>query len=222
MAIYIGGPDRLSWEGARAKVRGDLWRPGNSLPDDVVDRALHASVLDIEGETKWLWLEELTAIVTLDDDADFIDLPATIGRVSNVGVRRDAFLQGLDEVPLAVVRENISTDIGDPARWAMANGRIAIDSRAQAGTVFEMIVTVQTPEVLEDALASPATTLQLQQQAVIANACHHVALSFMKNGDEAARQRAIYDRIVERLHNVEAEKRGGMIQPDTWGMGCNG
>ena len=220
MAIYIGGPDRLSWEGARSKVRGDLWRPGNSLPDDVVDRALHASVLDIEGECKWLWLEELTAIVTLDEDAEFIDLPPTIGRVSSVGVRRDASLDTLDEVTLAAVRSNISSDIGDPARWAMANGRIAIDSRAQAGTVFELIVSSQTPEVLEDALASPAVTLQLQQQAVIANACHQVALSFMKNAEEAARQRAIYEWIVERLLNVEAEKHGGMIQADTWGMGC--
>lgn len=222
MAIYIGGPDRLSWEGARAKVRGDLWRPGNSLPDDVVDRALHASVLDIEGECKWLWLEELTAIVTLDEDAEFIDLPPTVGRVSSVAVRRDAFLDELDEVPLSVVRQNISIDVGDPGRWAMTNGRIAIDSRAQVGTVFELIVSSQTPEVLEDALASPAVTLGLQQQAVIANACSHIALNFMKNADEAARQRAVYDRIVERLHNVEAEKRGGMIQPDTWGMGCHG
>jgi hypothetical protein len=222
VAIYIGGPDRLSWEGARAKVRGDLWRPGNSLPDDVVDRALHASVLDIEGECKWLWLEELTAIVTLDDDAEFIDLPPTIGRVSSVGIRRGAFLDELDEVTLSVIRQNISTDVGDPGRWAMTNGRIAIDSRAQAGTMFELIVSSQTPEVLEDALASPAVTLGLQQQAVIAKACSHVALNFMKNADEAARQRAVYDGIVERLHNVEAEKRGGMIQPDTWGMGHNG
>lgn len=222
MAIYIGGPDRITWTDARAKVRGDLWRPGNSLPDDVVDRALHASVLDIEGECKWLWLEELTAIVTLDDDAEFIDLPPTIGRVSHVGIRRDAFLDDLDEVPLATVRANISTDIGDPSRWALANGRIAIDSRAPAGTIFELIVSSQTPEVLEDALSSPAITLQLQQQAIIANACSHVALTFMKNADEAARQRAVYDRIVERLLNVEAERRGGMIQADTWGMGHNG
>jgi hypothetical protein len=220
VAIYIGGPDRLTWTDARSKVRGDLWRPGNSLPDDVVDRALHASVLDLEGECKWLWLEELTMIVVLDDEADFIDLPPTVGRVSSVGVRRDAFLDELDEVPLAVVRANIGTDVGDPARWAMANGHVAIDSRAQAGTKFELIVSAQTPEVLEDALASPAVTLALQQQAVIANACSHVALTFMKNADEAARQRAVYDRIVERLHNVEAEKRGGMIQPDTWGNSC--
>lgn len=220
MAIYIGGPDRLSWEGARAKVRGDLWRPGNSLPDDVVDRALHASVLDLEGECKWLWLEELTAIVSLDADAEFIDLPPTIGRVSSVSVRRGEYPDLLDEVTLTQVRATFASDIGYPARWALANGRIALDSRASAGTIFELIVTSQTPEVLEDALASPAVTLQQQQQAVIANACHHVALGFMKNAEEAARQRAIYDRIVERLLNVEAEKHGGMIQPDTYGNGC--
>ena len=164
MAIYIGGPDRLSWEGARGKVRGDLWRPGNSLPDDVVDRALHASVLDLEGECKWLWLEELTAIVSLDADAEFIDLPPTIGRVSSVSVRRGEYPDLLDEATLTQVRATFASDIGYPARWAMANGRIALDSRASAGTIFELIVTSQTPEVLEDALASPAVTLQLQQQ----------------------------------------------------------
>ena len=220
MAIYIGGPDRLSWEGARAKVRGDLWRPGNSLPDDVVDRALHASVLDLEGECKWRGLEALLAIVSLDADAEFIDLPPTIGRVSSVSVRRGEYPDLLDEVTLTQVRATFASDIGYPARWALANGRIALDSRASAGTIFELIVTSQTPEVLEDALASPAVTLQQQQQAVIANACHHVALGFMKNAEEAARQRAIYDRIVERLLNVEAEKHGGMIQPDTYGNGC--
>jgi hypothetical protein len=220
VAIYIGGPDRLSWEGARSKVRGDLWRPGNSLPDDVVDRALHASVLDIEGECKWTWLEELTAIVSLDDISEFIDLPPTIRAVSAVGVKTGGFLDAMDEVPLAAIRTNLGTNVGFPGRWAMMSGRIALDCRAAAGTEFELIVTSQTPEVLEDALASPAVTLQLQQQAVIANACHHVALGFMKNADEAARQRVIYDRIVERLLNVEAEKHGGMIQPDTWGNSC--
>lgn len=220
MAIYIGGPDRLSWEGARSKVRGDLWRPGNSLPDDVVDRALHASVLDIEGECKWTWLEELTAIVTLDAISEFIDLPPTIRAVSSVGVKTGGFLDPMDAVPLAAIRTNLGTDVGFPGRWAMMNSQIALDCRAAAGTEFELIVTSQTPEVLEDALASPAVTLQLQQQAVIANACHHVALGFMKNADEAARQRAIYDRIVERLLNVEAEKHGGMVQPDTWGNSC--
>lgn len=220
MAIYIGGPDRLSWEGARSKVRGDLWRPGNSLPDDVVDRALHASVLDLEGECKWLWLEELTAIVSLDGDAEFIDLPPTIGRVSSVSVRRGDYPDELDQVPLAQLRAQFTGDLGYPGRWAMMNGRIALDVRAAARTEFELIVSAQTPEVLEDALASPAVTLALQQQAVIANACHHAALGFMRNAEEAARQRAIYDRIVERLLNVEAEKRGGGIQPDTWGNSC--
>jgi hypothetical protein len=187
-----------------------------------VDRALHASVLDLEGECKWLWLEDLTAIVTVEAEAEFIELPPAIGRVSWVGVRRGTFADPLDEVPLNVIRANIGTNVGNPSRWAMMQGRIAIDSRVAVGTEFELIVTVQTPEELDDALQSPAVTLQLQQQAVIANACSHVALTFMKNADEAARQRAVYDRIVERLHNVEAERRGGMIQPDTWGMGAYG
>ncbi|MGW8135379.1 hypothetical protein ACWGNZ_07045 [Sphingomonas zeae] len=162
----------------------------------------------------------MTAIVTLDDIAEFIDLPPTIRAVSSVSLKTGGFLDHMDEVPLAAIRSNLGTDVGSPGRWSMMNGRIALDSRAAASTEFELIVTSQTPEVLEDALASPAVTLQLQQQAVIANACHHVALGFMKNAEEAARQRAIYDRIVERLLNVEAEKHGGMIQPDTYGSAC--
>ncbi len=216
MAIYIGGPDGLTWAGARAKVRGDLWRPGNSLPDDVVDRALHASVLEIEGECKWLWLEEVTLIAVLDDAAEFIDLPATVGRVSTVGVRRDRSVEALDEVPLSVVRADVGAGI--PGRWALGDRRVWLDSRAPAGTQFELIVTAQTPEQLEDALASPCATLQRQQQAAIAGACAHAALTFMKNEAEAMRQRAVFDRIIERMQTVEADRRGGMIQADTWGM----
>lgn len=220
MTIFIGGPDGLTWTTARAKVRGDLWRPGNSLPDDVVDRALHASVLELEAECKWLWLEEVTAIVTLDDATAQIDLPAGVGRVSAVGIRRGAWLEPLDETPIASVRDQLGTGLGNPARWAHGNGQLWFDSRAPAATEFEIILTAQTPDQLEDALASPCATLQRHQQAIIAGACGHVALTFMKNEAEAARQRAVFEKIVERMQTVEADRRGGFIQPDTWGTRC--
>lgn len=220
MAIYLGGPEGLTWEGARAKVRGDLWRPGNSLPEDVVNRALHAAILELEAECKWLWLEELTFIITNEEASAFLALPATVSRVSAVGVRRSGLLEPLTEAPLATVRENIGTDLGDPSRYAQGDRQLYFDSQALAGTQFEVIATAQTPESLEDALASPSATLQRHQQAVIANACHYAALGFMKNEGEAMRQRAVFDRILERMQSAEADRRGGFIQPDTWGNGC--
>jgi hypothetical protein len=220
--IYIGDPDGLTWQDARQKVRGDLWRPGNSLPDDQVDRALHASVLDLEGEAKWLWLEQLTTIVSLDEDADGIDLPLTVSRVTSIAVRRDAYAEPMNQQPIQTVRANVGSDIGDPSAWAMGDSRIWFDSRAQVGTEFEIVLSIATPRRLELALQSPSYTLAVEQQAVIAKACSYLALNFMKNADEAARQRAVYDSILERLLDVEADQRGGMIQADTWGMGCYG
>lgn len=220
MAIFIGEPDGISWSAARAKVRGDLWRPGNSLPDDVVNRALHASILDLEGECKWLWLENITTLFEMVDEAASIALPASVGRISALSIRRPIWLEPLRAAPLAVVRENARQRAIRPTRYAQGDDAIWFDAIIPANTEFEMIFSAQTPETIEDALEHAPIALQRQQQAVIANACSHIALTFMKNEDEAARQRAVYERIVDRLLNVEAEKRGGMIQPDTWGNSC--
>jgi hypothetical protein len=220
VTIYVGGPDGLSWDDARAKVRGDLWRPGNSLPDDVVNRALHASVLELEAECNWLWLENLTTLVTLEGDASFYDIPPTVSRVIALTIVEPVYSEPLDQRPLSVVRIEADRIIGDPSCFAFGNARLWFDTTVAAGTKFEMVFSAATPEELEQALLSPCFTLQRQQQAVIANACAYVALTFMKNADEAGRQSAAYDRVLQRLHNTEAQQRGGMIQADTWGMGC--
>ena len=222
MPIYVGDPSGISWADARSKVRGDLWRPGGSLSDDVVNRALHSSILDLEGEAKWLWLEQLVAIATLELDADHLDLIPAIGRVTSIAVRRDTWADPMTQRPLQTVRSSIGNDVGDPSSWALADRVVYFDSRVQAGTTFEMVVSIATPRRLEAAVVSPSYTLAEQQQAVIAKACSYIAASYMKNADEAARQRAVYDSIVQRLLDVEAENRGGMIQPDTWGMGQYG
>lgn len=222
MAIYIGGPEGLTWDGAVAKVRGDLWRPGNSLPDDVVKRALHASVLELESASTWLWLEEVAAIVQMDDAAPNIFLPAVVGRVHSVSLRRNGWLERLDQLTIAPVREAAEGASGDPTWWALGDRVIWFDCAVPAGTEFELVVSTETPEILEEALEANSPTLQKHQQAVIANACSIVALGFMKNEAEAGRQRLIYERILDRLMDVEAEKRGGGVQPDTFGMGCRG
>lgn len=223
MSIYLPGPPGLDWAGARTKVRGDLWRPGNSLPDDQVDRALHAALLQLEGETKWLWLEDLTVLTTPSTlGQSFIDLPASIGRVTSIGIRRDTFLDPMREIPLQEVRRLADSSLGDPCSWALTSGRIYFDATLQPGTELELVITATTPERLEDAIDSGSYTLQLQQQPVLALACAMIALNFMKNEAEAARQQAVYDTVLERLLNVEAERRGANIQPDTWGMGQYG
>lgn len=220
MAIYIDGPTGISWEEARSKVRGDLWRPGNSLPDDIVDRALHASMLELEGEASWVWLENLVVVATTEERAAYIDLPGSVGRVTAIAYRSDDMLDPLVAAPLATVRAESGTCTGAPSRYAYSDNRVWFDSIVEPSTEFELIVSASTPEELTDAITAPPFTLQRQQQAVIANACHYVALTFMKNEQEAARQRGAYDRVLERLHNVEAQRRGGMVQPDTWGYAC--
>lgn len=218
MTIYIGGLTGLTWEAARGKVRGDLWRPGSSLSDDVVNRALHASVLELESEQTWLWLEEVAAAVILDEPLAFFDLPTAIGRVSSVSVRNNGSLDRLNRITVAPVREAAEGIASTPSWWALGEQRIWFDCIVPVGTEFELVATVQTPEILEDAVLTNCATMQRQQQAVIANACSYIALNYMKNGDEATRQRAVYERILERLLSTEADKRGGAVQPDTWGM----
>jgi hypothetical protein len=46
--------------GPRQSPKGSLAQGATAIPDDSVDRALHASILDIESRRKWLWLENLT------------------------------------------------------------------------------------------------------------------------------------------------------------------
>lgn len=220
MAIFIGDPSGLTWEGARAKVRGDLWRPGNSLSDDVVNRALHASVLELEAETTWLWLENISTIFTIEEPAAYVDLPPAIGRVGALALKRGVQLDPLIPSTLAAVRADADRSHGTPGRFALGDQRIWFDAMAPADAEFEIIFTAQTPELLERAVDVPSITMQRQQQAVIANACYYVAGGFMKNEAEAARQRTIYETVLQRLHNNEAQARGGCIQPDTWGMGC--
>lgn len=222
MAIVFGasGGSGLDWSGARAKVRGDLWRPGTSgVPDDVVDRALHASLQELEGERRWLWLENVLAELTLDHDADFVDLPGSVRSVTSISYTGTGYSDPLTPAPLNRVRELArGTAGGSPRFYAFADRRLYFDTRLTAGSAFEMIFTAGCPQSLADAIVSPSITLARHQQAVIALACHYVALTYLKNEADAARQLAGYGRHLDRLMDTEDQQRGdtvgGSILPD--------
>jgi hypothetical protein len=214
------GEGGLSWAQARDKVRGDLWRPGTGgVPDDVVDRALHASMQQIESERRWLWLENVDAALNITVDDDHVDLPASVQSVSSIAYRNGSGYDRLNAASLGRVREASIGSRGWPAWYAQTDGTLYFDTTVPAGNSFELIFTGHCPDYLDDAIASPSVTLARQQQAVIAHACHLVALSYLKNEAEAARQLAAYDRHLERMMNIEDQQRGdlsgGCIMPDT-------
>lgn len=220
----VFGPSaaETSWDEARIKVREDLWRRTTSaLPDDQVDRALHTALLELEAERRWLWLENLTGALTMAVDADNVALPASVKSVSSI-----AYLSGtvgydtLKQLPIARVRElSRGSANGFPTWYAITNQQLYFDCSVAQGGEFELIFSAACPRYIDLAIDTPPITLTLQEPAIIALAASHVALTYLKNGDEAARQRAAYDRILDRLFNEEDQARsdiygGGCIQPD--------
>lgn len=213
----------ITWAGARTKVRGDLWRPGSSgVPDDVCDRALHSSLLELEAVRRWLWLQNLSTTPAVVTPADNIAVSANLRSVSSVAYINGQSNEILTVAPLARIRELArGASAGAPTFYALHDSKLYFDTLIPAGGQFELIATHRTPQDLTEAVAAGDTnaTLDQQEQAIIANACHYVALSYLKNEAEAARQRAVYDRIESRLIDVEDEARsdlhGGGIIPDT-------
>jgi len=218
VAIYLSGGTPLTWAAAREKVRGDLWRPGNGIPDDVIDRSLHASLVELEGERRWLWLENITGGFTMDADSDSIGIPATVQSLSSLSYRYGSSLERLALAPLATVREFSQTSPGLPTMYALTDGVIYFDTICPATLAFEMVFTSQTPEYVDDAIDAPNATLYRHQSAVIANTCSDVAMTFLKNDAEAARQRASYEKKLTAMFSREDQQRSelgnGGIQPD--------
>lgn len=219
----------ITWIAARAKVRGDLWRTESGIPDDVVDRALHASILELESADgrNWLWLEEINGDLEIAVAASDVAAPADCSSVQSLCYRRtdgDMLDPPLSRVSLAQVRVAASSNnsAGYPTCYAFSQDRFYFDCQLPAGSSLDLVYTARTSEDLDTAVAGgdTNTTLQLQQTAVIANACSYVALNFLKNDDEARRKRAVYERILERLANVEDSARGdlggGFVRPDTY------
>jgi hypothetical protein len=189
MPWIIGGVSSLSWSAARDKVRGDLWRKGTTaIPDDVVDRALHASILDIESRRKWQWLESVTSSIELDADANQLNLPACCG-----GFSRSPSSSGRTLGPTARAHSHSDEAAADGRRQSRLSQPLRAQQRHRvlrlhrAGrNAFELIFQAKCPDLLEDAVESPPVTLGLHQQAVLAGAKALVALEYLHDDDKAA------------------------------------
>lgn len=216
----------LTWDQARGKVRGDLWRPGTTgIPDDVCDRALHAALQEIEQARRFLWLENIAQTVAAATDTAVIPAPPALRSISSIAQIRDdgSMDDALSVLSLARVRIMASETPSNsyPSNYALSGGSIYLDGEVPTGTMFEVIGIAGTPDDLPTAVAAgPANpTLQLYQSLVIAGACRDVALTYLKNDAEAVRQGAAFDRRLERLTDREDEQRGdnygGCIVPDT-------
>lgn len=219
MTIILGasGGSSVSWSDVRAKVRGDLWRPGNGVSDDVVDRALHASLLEIESERRWLWNENVQAALTVEEAARSVSLSPSIGSITALSYTHQGRHDPLTPLPLANVLELASpSSSGSPAFYALGEGpMLHFDTLVPAGSTFSLIFNASCPEQLGDATDTFSITMNKHQQAVIALASSYVALTFLKNEQEAARQRSGYERHLDRMMNQEDQQRGGgFIQPD--------
>ncbi len=219
MTVYISGGDLTSWVNARDKIRSDLWRPGNGLNDDVIDRALHAACLELEGEERWLWLENLTLEFDMTADDDQLVLPFYVRTISALSIIiSDNDKELLRVAPLNFVRNASPNDSGIPTYYALGDGIIYFDTIVPAGKQFELIYTAQTPDYLTDAISVANMTIARQQEAVIANACWRIALGFLKDSENAARHRTIYENDLQRLLTREGQQRtdetGGAILPD--------
>lgn len=223
--VYGPAAAETSWQEARDKVRSDLWRNSTSaLPDNVVDLALHTALLELESERRWLWLENVTGTLAMPAEADNLALPSSVKAISSLafkGGSEDTIVYDiLQEFRLAQVRQLArGATVGDPTYYARSDMQLYFDCPVAEGDAFELIFTSSCPRYLEYAIATPPITLTRELSAVAALACHHVALTYLKNESEAARQRAAYERILDRLFVEEDTARadsqmGGRIQPD--------
>lgn len=214
----------ITWSQARTKLRGDLWRTSTGVPDDVCDRALHASLLELEGERRWLWLQGLNTTLTMATAAADLAAPADLSSVSAL-----AYLSGtsgydiLGVQPLSHVRQaSRGASAGAPGCYALHGGRFYFDTIVATGDDFELIYTARTPRDLTAAVAAGDgnATLDREETAIIANACHYVSLGYLKNEENAARHRAVFERHLQRLFDEEDEARGdehgGCIAADTF------
>jgi hypothetical protein len=214
----------ITWSDARAKVRGDLWRSASGLPDDVVDRALHSSLREIEAKRRWLWLENVVQLIALPADSVTVALPSDLQSVVSMSYRRtsteffDPPMQRVSVTEAQMLASGIT--IGWPTKYGVSGLIAYLDCIAQAGGLFSLIYNSKTPTRLEDAIAAGyIATLDLQQDLVIAGACSRAALTFLKDETNAGRHQAKFERMIESLQDEDDAARtditGPRIMPDT-------
>jgi hypothetical protein len=212
----------LSWAGARDKIRADLWKSATVLPDEVVDRALHAALLEIEAERRWLFLE----VIRTSDvfSGSHVNLPADCGPISSLtfihpgGANRDVLVN--EHIERVRYASESGSSVGAPCVYARTDSKIFLDCDAPAGSRLEIVYTFETPD--DVGLASSAggnVTLEKQEVAVVALACAMLAVTRLKNESEAQRHASVYDRCLLRMVNKDDAERadhyGPSIQPDT-------
>lgn len=214
----------ITWDQARAKIRGDLWRTGTAgVPDDVCDRALHASILELESARRWLWLENISRTVELTEDKDRIQVPSDLSTIQSltyidISGRLDSPLSLLPVPRIRTLAD--ATTAGAPSAYALSGNEVFFDTLAPEGSKFELVYTARTTEDLAAAVSDgdDNVTLQAYQHIVLKGACAEVAQSYLRNDAEFARQRAAFERGRERLETVDDEARGdlygGLIVPD--------
>lgn len=222
ITVFGDGANSVSWEQARGLVRSDLWRAtSQGLPDEVIDRALHAALRRVESERRWSWLHEVSGELTVPSDGDNIEAPARVRSVVSLAFLSSArSYEILLASPLPSVRvgahENRS---GFPSRYALHRGRFYFDCPVQTGQKFELIFKDGIPFDLGQAIEDPSLTLSRESQMVVADACRHLALTRLKNETEAARHEAAYQARLAVCMDEEDETvgdmLGGSIQPDT-------
>jgi hypothetical protein len=209
----------LTWAEARAKVRGDLWKSATALPDDVVNRALHTALLDLESKRRWLWLENLTLSAALVSDASIIEAPPHCKSITSFAIIRNGDHEILGLLPIGIIKQlEAENDSGIPSNYAFQDGSIHLDAEAKVGQQFYMVYKAGTPADLTVAIASDNPVMGLQQQAIITKACSILALGRLRNRELGRDQLALYEDEVERLLSEDDEARadghGPLIIPD--------
>lgn len=186
--------------------------------------------MEIEGKRRWLWLENLTGTISMPADADNVALPASVKFITSL-----AYLSGnvgydiLQEMPPAQVRQLArGTSTGSPTYYSRVDNQLYFDTLVPELDQFELVFTSGCPKYIDLAIVSPPITLTLQTPAVIALAAHFVALTYLKKEEEAARQLAAYERIMDRLMldedtaRADGQAGGSIIGDDYYHVAAHG
>lgn len=204
----------LSWADARTKVRGDLWKSATALPDDVVNRAIHDALLELESERRWLWLENLNLGAALVADSDTIAVPAYCKAITSFAIVRGSEHDALGLLPIGMIKQLAAENTsGIPSNYAFQGGFVHLDASAKAGNRFYMVYDLGTPDLLDVAILATNPVLDLHQQIIIAGAASKIAFGRLRNKELGQTQRALYDMGLDRLISAEDKARGDIHGP---------